>query len=257
MNRFRLHSWCGVGLAAFAVIACSGACGGASTPSDVLGPEPAATVPREFPPFPPGAVPPPSAELAGLLARGLPEPDRAAAIRVLVDEILPWDLRDLPGDPRAAPSPRAIARAAYDTLANQLGEVAPERRLSRLATMACTRRGGRITGHATALAVARYVVDHGRPRSNLVVGYLDEARTYLAMSPDQLQAEAARVERDLAAFERDAQPDTDCAERQRASLVHARHALIAVRTGSFEAADGPLYVFLRNAGANPRRLEPR
>jgi hypothetical protein len=243
----------GAGLTALAV---AFACGCAGVPAAPRA-TPAPTAHPDFPAFPADPIPPPSAEIAAMLVRGLPAHDRAAATRLLIDEILPWDLRDLPGDPTAVPAPRAIARAAYDTLANQLGAVAPDRRLSRLVTMACTRRGGRVTGPATALAVARYVADHGRPTSNLVVGYLAEARAYLAMTPDQRQAEADRLERDLAAFERDARADSACDERQRLPLIHARRALDAARSGQFDVADGPLYVFLRNAGANPRRAEPR
>jgi hypothetical protein len=262
-----LHRCRGAGLAALVVALACGSPGtprgpGTSNPgapgtaAAAPPPGPAATAHRDFPAFPASATPPPAAEVAALLARGLPERDRAAATRFLIDEILPWDLRELPGDPAAAPSPRAIARAAYDTLTSRLGEVPPDRRLARLATMACHRRGGRVTGRATALAVARYVADRGRPGSNLLVGYLAEARPFLAMPPDQLQAEADRIEADLAAFERDARGDDECVARQRLAVIHARHALGAVRSGRFDAAIGPLYVFLRNAGARPRRLEP-
>jgi hypothetical protein len=209
-----------------------------------------------FPAFPSSATLPSNTEIAAMLARGVPERDRTAATALLVDEILPWDLRELPGDPNATPSPRAIVHAAYDTLATQLGEVAPERRLQRLATFACIRRGVRITGRATALAVARYVADRGKPRSNLVVGYLAEARAQLAMTPDERTAETDRVERDLAAFERGAEADRDCHARERISVVHARLALDAARGGQFEAATGPFYVFLRHAGESPRHLEP-
>jgi hypothetical protein len=227
------------------VIGLTVACSGLATPSN-----------HDFPAFPSSATLPSSAELATMLARGLPERDRAAATALLVDEILPWDLRDLPRDPSAAPSPRAIVHAAYDTLANQLGEVAPERRLGRLATFACLRRGSRITRRATALAVARYVADHGRPRSNMVVGYLGEAHEQIAMTPDERTAEADRVEHDLAGFEHDAQADADCHARLRIPLIHARLALDAARSGRFEAATGPLYVFLRYAGQSPQHLEP-
>lgn len=258
---------CGrAGLAALAIaLACGGpgasrgpttSTSGASGASGATTAAPRATAHHDFPAFPASATPPPHGEIAALLARGLPERDRAAAARLLVDEILPWDLRELPGDPAAAPGPRAIARAAYDTLANRLGEVPPGRRLARLATMACHRRAGRVTGRATALAVACYVADRGEPRSNLVVGYLADARPFLAMPPDQRQAEADRIEADLAAFERDARGDDECIARQRIAVSHARHALVAARSGRFDAAIGPLYVFLRNAGASPLRLEP-
>ena len=211
----------------------------------------------DFPPFPAGETPPPLPQVAAMLASGLPEPDRAAATRLLIEDILSRDLRDLPGDPSAQPSARAIVHAAYDTLVGSLGQLARDHRLARVTTVACTRRGDRLTRRATAVAVARYVAERGRPRSSLVVGYLDEASPYLAMTLDQLQAEADQIERELTAYERDAQADRACYEQQRIALADGRHALEAARIGRFDPASGAFYVFLRNAGDRPRRLDPR
>lgn len=212
---------------------------------------------RDFPPVPSGDTPPPIPELAALLASGLPEADRAAARRLLVDDILSRDLRDLPSDPAAQPSVGAIVRAAYGTLVTVLGELPRGQRLSRLTAIACTRRGDRITRRAAALAVARYVADRGRPSSNLVAGYLDEARPYLELTVDALQAEADPIERDITEYERDVQSNPACRDEQRRALAQARRALEAARTGAFDPATGPFYVFLRNAGAKPRRVDPR
>jgi hypothetical protein len=210
----------------------------------------------DFPPFPAGDTPPTLPEVAAMLASGLPAPDRPTATRLLTEDILSRDLRDLPDDPSAQPSARAIVHAAYDTLVRSLGQLARDHRLARVTTIACTRRGDRLTRRATAVAVARYVAARGRPRSILVVGYLDEASPYLAMTPDQLQAEADRIERDLAAYERDAQADRDCYAPQRIALADGRLALEAARSGRFDPAIGAFYVFLRNAGDRPRRVDP-
>jgi hypothetical protein len=234
--------------AALVVIALAGSC---SRPMHRV--EPAAH--GDFPPFPagpPDAMPPPIPEVAAMLVRGLPEADRAAATRLLVDDILSRDLRDLPADPAARPGALAIVRAAYHTLVRTLEQLPPQGRLARLATIACARRGDRITRRATALAVARYVVERGRPSTTLVVGYLDEARPYLAMTTEQLQAEADRIEHDLTAHERD---DHGCEEQH--PDREARHALEAARSGRFDPASGAFYVFLRNAGARPQRLDRR
>lgn len=214
----------------------------------------------DFPPFPAGsaeATPPPIPEVAAMLASGLPAGDRAAATRLLIDDILSRDLRDLPADPAARPSARAIVRAAYDTLARMLGEPVREHRLARVVTIACARRGDRLTRHATALAVARYVADRGRPSTTLVVGYLDEARPYLAMTAEQLEAEAARIGHELTAYERGAHDDPACLEQQRLLIADGQHALEAARSGRFDPALGAFYVFLRNAGQQPQRLERR
>ena len=230
-------------LALCVLIAAAAACGGLPLAHD-------------FPPFPSGEAPPAVPGVAALLASGLPEPDRAAARQLLVDDILSRDLRDLPGDPSAQPSARAIARATYGTLVAVLGGFPREQRLAQLVTMACTRRGDRVTRSATAVAVARYVADRGRPSSNLVVGYLDEARPYLELTAGALQAEADRIERDLTGYERDAQSHPACYAQQRRALAHGRRALAAARTGAFDPATGQFYVFLRHAGATPHRAEP-
>jgi hypothetical protein len=211
---------------------------------------------RDFPLAPAGDLPPPIPELAARLASGLPDADRAAARRLLVDDILSRDLRDLPSAPTAQPSAGAIVRAAYGTLVAVLGRVPRAQRLPRLITIACTRRGDRVTRRAAALAVARYVADRGRPGTHLVVGYLDEAQPYLDMTAEALQAEADRIDRDLTDYERDAQSDRACHDQQRRPLAQARRAVAAARTGAFDPATGPFYVFLRNAGAKPRRLDP-
>jgi hypothetical protein len=238
----------GVGIA----IAACGQPGRAAGPA--AGPQ--ASGIRDFPPVPAGDLPPPIPELARLLATGLPDADRAAAQRLLVDDILSRDLRDLPSAPTAHPSAGAIVRATYRTLVAVLGGLPRAQRLARLITIACTRRGDRITRRAAALAVARYVADRGRPSTNLVVGFLDEAQPYLEMTAEALQVEADRVDRDLTDFGRDARSDRACLDQQRRPLAQARRAVAAARTGAFDPATGPFYVFLRNAGAKPRRLDP-
>jgi hypothetical protein len=201
-------------------------------------------------------TPPPLPEVASMVASGLPASDRAAATRLLTDDILSRDLRDLPRDPSAQPSARAIAHAAYDTLVRTLSPLPAEQRLAHLATLACLRRGDRVTRRATALAVARYVADRGRPRTSLVIGYLDEARTYLALPPEALAAEAARALQDLAAYELDARGHAACHAQQAALLAEDRYAIDAARTGTFDPAAGAFYVFLRNAGAQPHHITP-
>jgi hypothetical protein len=242
---------------AIAVVAFAVACSESLHPAGPHAPASSPGSHGDFPPFPAGETPPALPEVAAMLASGLPEPDRAAATRLLIEDILSRDLRDLPGDPAARPSARAIVHAAYDTLASSLGQLARDRRLARVATIACTRRGDRLTRSATALAVARYVAERGRPRSILLVGYLDEAGPYLAMTLDQLQAEADRIERDVIGHERDAQADRTCYEQQRIALADGRLALEAARSGRFDPASGAFYVFLRNAGDRPRRLDRR
>jgi hypothetical protein len=210
----------------------------------------------DFPPIPPGDAPPSLREVAALLARGLPAADRAAAIRLLVDDILARDLRDLPRDPSAQPSAAAIVHAAYGTLVRTLSPLAPAQRLARLITLACMRRGDRVTRRATALAVARFVADRGRPPTSLVIGYLGEARAYLALPPDELTAEAARALQDLTAYELDARGHAACYAQQQPLVADGRHALDAARTGTFDPAAGAFYVFLRNAGEHPQHFAP-
>lgn len=242
--------------AAIAAAACALSCGAPASPG-LRGAGSSAATSADFPPFPSGEPPPPLPEIAALLVRGLPEPDRAAATRLLTDDILSRDLRDLPRVASAQPSALAIVRAAYHTLVRVLRPLAVEQRLARLATIACTRRGDRVTRRATALAVARYVADRGRPRTILVVGYLDEAGPYLALTPDQLEREAVRTEQQVSAYEQDAQGNAACFAQQEPLLADARRALDAARAGTFDPAAGAFYVFLRNAGERPQRLAPR
>jgi hypothetical protein len=239
-----------IAAAAFALscVACAApAASGAAAPS--------AGTRNDFPPLPSGD-PPSLLEIAEALARGLPAADRAVATRLLVDELLARDLRDLPRDPLAQPSAGAIVRAAYGTLVRTLAPLPPEQRLARLITLACMRRGDRVTRRATGLAVARYVADRGRPRTILVTGYLDEASVYLVLPPDELAAEAAGVEHDLTAYELEARGDATCYAQQRPLLADGRHAIDAARTGSFDPAAGAFYVFLRNAGERPQHFAP-
>lgn len=186
------------------------------------------------------------------LAAAFDDADREAATRLLADQILPWDLRALPSDAQ----PHLLAKVGYEMLAAQLAEVPRPDRLARLRDIACSRRGDRLVGSAIALAVARWVADHGRPRSHEVDGYLEDASPYLGKDRAELAGEAGRLDAALAAWERDAAAHPTCLAQQRVPMIHARHALASVRDGRFDVAMGALYVFLRNAGERPRQLDP-
>lgn len=206
----------------------------------------------EIPALPPGAAVPTVAELASLLAAGVPDADRADATKLLTGTILPWDLRSV----ATHPNPRRLAELVYRGLADELAAVPASARRQRLSEIGCDRDAGRLLEQAVSLAVARYVRDRGMPPAASLAGYLDPARPYAALSPADAARAVDRVEAAWQAWEQDAKARYPrCWTSHRLDTLHARTALGSARSGSFASASGPFHAFLVQAGESPQLLD--
>lgn len=205
----------------------------------------------DFPPLPPGEAPLTISQLARLLAAGFPDEAQAVAEATLAAEILPYDLRSVATHPR----PRRLTEVVYEQLVADLGAVPRADRPARLDDVRCDRAAGHLAERAGSLAIARYVADRGMPRGFEADGFLEPARADIGRPRDELLAEVERTEQALATWKGDAEQRSWCWTRHRITSVHATMWLDAARSGSFDAAAGPLYDFLRAAGESPRRLD--
>lgn len=205
-----------------------------------------------IPALSPGSAVPTIAELAALLAAGVPETDRDAAKQLLTQTILPWDLRSV----AVHPQPRRLAELVYQALADELRAIAANARLARLAEIGCDRDAGRLLEEAVSLAVARYVRDRSAPTATTLAGYLDPARPYIALAPEDAIRAVDRVQAAWQTWEQDAKARYPrCWANHRLDVLHARTALGSARSGSFASASGPFHAFLVQAGESPQLID--
>ena len=238
-------------LFALAVLAGCAASDGAREAAGSAGSQKGEPVNPEIPVLPPGSAQPSSTELASLLERGFPAADAARARRLLLDEILPWDLRSVAGHPNA----RRLIELVYAGIADELRALAPAARWGRLEEMACDRAAEMLLERSVSLAVARYVRDRGAPTRPGLEGYLTPARAYLAMTAAQLVAAADEVATAWDRWTARAKRFASCAARHRLDELHGRTALGSSRSGSFASASGPFHAFLLQAGEHPQLLD--
>lgn len=220
-------------------------------PTGAPPPTKANPVSLEIPPLPPGDAVPAAADLARLLAGGVPAPQRAAAIALLEQRILPWDLRSR----STHPFPRRLTELVYAGLADPLRAVAADARLAALEELACDRSAGRLLEDAVAHAVARYVRDRKPPTRPGLDGYLAPAQPLLALTSAQALAAIDATAAAWDGWDTEASRFPRCAAAHRLDRLHARAALGNARTGSFASAAGPLHAFLVQAGESPQLVD--
>lgn len=185
-------------------------------------------------------------EIALALVSGFLPEERLQATALLVDVVLPWDLRGL----STFPTPRRLVDAAFAALAAELARVEANGRLARLEEIAWRRRGQQLLDRAVGLAVARWSFTHRE--TVLPDPWREAAEPYSGMDVVALGTEAAALLRTVTALEH---VDDPCGRRAlRAYLPHARVALHAAHSGSFSAASGSLAIFLRDVGETSRDI---
>jgi hypothetical protein len=201
--------------------------------------------------MPPGSFtsPPTVAEVAAPLAELVPAAARPAAMRLLVDEVLPWELRAL----ATHPYPAALAQAVLDGLRAPLELAAPDRRLVLLAERALRNRFQRAHAEAVDLALRRYALDHPARAGDATALLGDPA--IAALSRDETAARATALAGALDELEREARASAEPWETNRLTLLHARLAAGSARSGSFATAAGPFVDLLRQLGERPEVLE--
>jgi hypothetical protein len=188
-------------------------------------------------------------EIAGLLSRELPDAERAEAMRLLVEVILPWELRALGGHPR----PVALAQAAYDDLEAALRSRPPADRLAALQGRALHARAAQAAGAAMDLALRRYALDHPSRAEQATSRLADPAVGALAR--EETVARAVSLAAAIDALERQARASAPRVwEAERLTLFQARLAAGSATTGSFATATGPLADVLRELGEQPSIL---
>lgn len=203
----------------------------------------------EIPPLPDGDDVPSQATVADALVRLLPDSAQEAGRLVLESAILPHALRALADFER----PRAMVEEVYEELAAEL--VHSDDPMSTLHNLAIATELDALSDAALALAIARYARDHPSAERTARHWLPDGQARLLELSDDEIAGEAARRLDALRKLEARARADEAIWEQSRVQVVHTRLTFQSARSGSFEAAAGPLGDFLREVGEAPDNLD--
>jgi hypothetical protein len=192
--------------------------------------------------------------LAIRLAQDLPASDRSAGADLLEHEILPLELRELPHAER----PQQIIDRVSREVTEKLRSLPAEERLHGLREIA---RRAEILEQlivSQALAVARYLHEHPEALSRAATHHwlTPEVDTWRQRPVEEIVAEATARRARLARWEAEvpaAHPELW--EQHRFDTLLVRYSLGPARTGVFTSATGNLAEFLREMGANVKRLD--
>jgi hypothetical protein len=192
--------------------------------------------------------------LGNALVQGLREGDRAEALSLLVDRILPVYLQGLSDHP----NPRQLARLAYEGMSKTIEGASVD---GRLTVIRAAGQHAELRDHVMTslqLAIARYLKDH----PDLVAqasAWVDPTIEHWAARPvSEIAGEATRrLDRLEAWRERTRAQYPDVWETDRTEYLEAKLALQSARSGSFDTAMGSLREFLRSVGAQPMALNIR
>jgi hypothetical protein len=204
----------------------------------------------DFAPLPAGPGAPAIDDIASAIVCGFPMHAREQARLVLVSCILPWDLRGA----ESFADPRRLVATAYAALVDVLRMLAPDDRLHELEAQALRRRSQQLLDLAVGVAVARWA--HDRAHVALPAPWNELADRYRDLDTGGFHDEITRQLAEVDQLEtlRSADPARDPRARRlmRPHLLLARFTLGVARRAVFDAASGPLLVFLREMGAETR-----
>lgn len=204
------------------------------------------------PPFSFHEVPTPQ-QMAEHLVCALPEPERKAAVALLVQKILPAKLAGLDVHPR----PQRLSAVVYKELARVLSAQPPNMRLHTLKRYAIGTEITRLSRSALNLAIARFLLDNtGSLDAERLERWLTDAVQDLRMlSAEELAERAEEVRGELEAWKQQLTSEYPAEwDKHRVKYAQTRATLDAAATAGFDIAAGSFYEFLRDADREPEEL---
>jgi hypothetical protein len=198
--------------------------------------------------------PPSMSALAVQLAQGLPAADRQAGAALLEHDILPLELRELPHFER----PRQLVELVSREVTEKLAALPPPERLHGLRELARSAEMREQLIVSQALAIGRYLHEHPEalPLAEAHHWRNWEVDDWRARPIAEIIAEATARGARLANWEAEvpaAYPKVW--EQYRSDALLVRYSLGPARTGVFTEAVGNLADFLRQMGADVKRID--
>ena len=190
-------------------------------------------------------------EIASHLLELLPEPDRAAAMPLYVQVILPTELRGL----EAHPKPERYTELVLTALADELRLAAPRARKDTVrmqVTRAQLRQSSAVALH---LGVARYLLAH--PEAEATAGHWlsPAAKAWVARGQNEVVLEAVEQLNHLERWGEQTQvTHTQLYAAEQSTWHHARLTLQSAVSGSFETTGGSMADFVRSVGGQSQSI---
>ncbi len=199
-------------------------------------------------PLPGDSSIPNRSDIADGLAAALPESDRAAGRALLIDELLPVALHDVPN----AENPRALLEVHYEAIAERLRAVHPSKRLGELKKEVLRAQLLEQQVMSLALAIARFLADHpdDLPNGLIVKRWVSvNVARFRKLTKDDFTARAEHRRNLLATWKRDvAARYPTMWQSYRIDYQTVESNLVSASTGRFFEASGGLADFLEDMG---------
>jgi len=185
---------------------------------------------------------------ARLLVKALRSRDREEAYTLLIEQILPKKLAELP----TYLDPSDYLETIVESLASDLEQARPNQRLTVLRAVLCDEEISQLDRDSIRMAVARYIKDHPEV-TEIALNWLRsrDASKWLAMPRAELEAEAELRLEQLEKWKKFAKANHPSIwDNYRIEWLHIKLSFGAAKTGIFRTAMGSLAYFLHAVGAD-------
>ena len=190
-------------------------------------------------------------EIASHLLELLPEADRAAALPLFVQVILPAELRGL----ETHPNPERYTELVWTALADELRLSEPRARKDTVRMQRARAQLRQSSAIALHLGVARYILAH--PEAEATAGHWlsPAAKVWIARGQDQVVLEAVEQLNHLERWGEQTQvTHSQLYAAHQSTWHHARLTLQSAVSGSFETTGGSMADFLRSVGGQSQSI---
>lgn len=190
-------------------------------------------------------------QIAAPLLALFPDQEQALATPLLVEVILPAELRGLDTHPK----PERYTEIVVGALGDELREQPAELRLDTLRMQAARARMRQMSATALALGVARYLL--ANPQASAKAGHWlsPQAQSWVAQGQGAVVLEAVEQLNGLERWGAETQVVFPALyDAEKGNFVQTRLTLQSVVSGSFETTGGPMADFVRAVGGQAETL---
>lgn len=205
------------------------------------------------PPFPTDDEIPSPQKMSNLLVCALPEPDRSAANKLLMQHILPVKLAGIDYHPR----PQRLSVRVYIEISRELSARPANMRLHALKLVATGTELQRLSRDALNLAITRFLLHNtGELDAEKLERWLTPAVQDLReLSEPEIVGQASALGRALESWKRSVASEYPAEwSKYRLTFLQTEATLGNVARNTFDAACGSLLEFLRDAGRSPETI---
>ena len=203
------------------------------------------------PPFPTNDELPSPQKMSNLLVCALPEPDRSAANKLLMQHILPVKLAGIDYHPR----PQRLSVRVYIEISRELSARPANMRLHALKLVATGTELQRLSRDSLNLAITRFLLDNtGELDAEKLERWLTPAVQDLReLSESEITEQASALGKALESWKQSVASDYPAEwPKYRVTYRHTKATLDNITENNFDAACGSLLEFLRDAGRSPK-----